>query len=156
MSWVTAMTAHEMRNAQPDQRTARSDPATESATRDARTWSSTARTVLVPNSQASSTSGASVRSTSHSGTTTLSSTWLEDSTPLQAARTTNPVLRQAAGEAVIPSATVSTGTDRVRAGSVVAIITALRTSSPPVSSGTSRTASVPSPSATPLAPAPRV
>ena len=40
------------------------------------TWSSTASTVLVPNSQASSTRGASVSWTSHSGITTLSSTWL--------------------------------------------------------------------------------
>src|SRR5688572_5949817 len=112
VSWVTAISAQDTTNAQPDQRTALSDPSTESATREARTCRRTARTVLVPKSQAISTCGASVRSTSQSGTTTLSSTWLEERTPLQAASTTNPTLRQAAGEAVRPSSTVSTWTVR--------------------------------------------
>ena len=44
--------------------------------REAGTWSSTASTVFVPNSHASSTRGASVSWTSQSGITTLSSTWL--------------------------------------------------------------------------------
>ena len=43
----------------------------------------TAITVLVPNSQASSTRGASVSSTSQSGMTTLSSTWWVARTPPQ-------------------------------------------------------------------------
>ena len=51
--------------------------------RAAATWRATAITVLVPNSQASSTRGASVSSTSHSGITTLSSTWWVASTPSQ-------------------------------------------------------------------------
>src|SRR5262245_53461733 len=93
VSWVTLMITHDNTKAQPDSRTARRAPGTESATREARTWSSTAITVLVPNSQASKVCGASVRSTSQSGTTTLSSTWCELSTPLAAASTTNPLLR---------------------------------------------------------------
>ena len=78
VSWVHAEDqAGQHERPAADQRTARSDPSTESAPRDARTCSSTASTVLVPNSQASRVCGASVRSTSQSGTTTLSSTWLE-------------------------------------------------------------------------------
>ena len=57
-------------------RAARRAPFTVSEPREAGTWSSTASTVFVPNSQASSTRGASVSWTSHSGITTLSSTWL--------------------------------------------------------------------------------
>ena len=40
-------------------------------------------TVLVPNRKASSTRGASVSSTSHSGMTTLSSTWLVQKHPAE-------------------------------------------------------------------------
>src|SRR5690349_18577031 len=97
VSWVSEMTRHDSTNDQPESRTARSAPLTVSEPREARTWSSTAITVLVPNSHARSVCGASVRSTSQSGTTTLSSTWLELSTPLHADRTTKPTLRQAGG-----------------------------------------------------------
>ena len=83
VSWVMSTIPHEStKNAAP-RRSARSESATVTTPRAAATWSSTAITVLVPNSQASSTRGASVSSTSHSGITTLSSTWWVLSTPPQ-------------------------------------------------------------------------
>ena len=57
-------------------RAARRAPFTVSDPREAGTCSRTASTVFVPKSHASSTRGASVSWTSHSGITTLSSTWL--------------------------------------------------------------------------------
>ena len=155
VSWVTLSTRQDSTKAQPDRRTARSDPLTESAPRDARTCSSTASTVLVPNSHASRVCGASVRSTSQSGTTTLSNTWLEESTPLQIARVRKPLFLRAAG-VTCTSAPVGSSTFRPIAGRKE-IITALTSNSAAVMRGTAMMASrVPMPSATPAVPAPSV
>ncbi|MCW2834325.1 MAG: hypothetical protein JWN68_2278 [Nocardioides sp.] len=108
VSWVTLRTKQESTKAQ---RTARSEPSTEAAPREARTCNSTASTVWVPNSQANRVCGASVRSTSHSGTTTFRSTWLEDSTPLQTDRMKNPRFLNAPGETCTSG---PTGTSTVR------------------------------------------
>ena len=54
-------------------------------------------TVLVPNRKASSTRGASVFSTSHNGITTLSSTWLVQSTPTKNVLAIQPGLRSGPG-----------------------------------------------------------
>ena len=54
-------------------------------------------TVLVPNRKASSTRGASVSSTSHSGITTLSSTWLVQNTPPKKVVRSQPGLRSGPG-----------------------------------------------------------
>src|SRR4051794_11668948 len=143
VSWVTEMTRHERTNDHPESRTARRAPGTVSEPREARTCSSTAITVLVPNSQARRVWGASVRSTSHSGTTTLSSTWLELSTPLQADSATNPWLRQAGGAGVASSCSLTGGgAGRSTGGSTTRIITALSSSSTPVRIGTATIASV--------------
>ncbi len=81
VSWVTRTIPHDSTKKNAPRRWARSESATVVMPRAAATWSSTAITVLVPNSQASSTRGASVSSTSHSGMTMLSSTWCVVRTP---------------------------------------------------------------------------
>src|SRR4051812_47262908 len=72
VSWVTIPTTHDNPMTPVLIRAARSAPLTVSAPRDAGTCSSTASTVLVPNSHASNPRGASVSCTSHNGMTTLS------------------------------------------------------------------------------------
>ena len=81
VSWVTITTKQDNTMKPVEIRAARSAPFTVSEPREAGTWRSTASTVLVPKSQASSTRGASVSWTSHSGITTLSRTWLVLRTP---------------------------------------------------------------------------
>ena len=83
VSWVKATIPQESTKKNAPRRWARSESATLTTPRAAATWSATAMTVLVPNSQASRTCGASVSSTSHSGMTTLSRTWWVASTPSQ-------------------------------------------------------------------------
>ena len=58
-------------------------------------------TVLVPNRNASSTRGASVFSTSHSGMTTLSSTWLVQNTPPKNVVRSQPGLRSGPGPGIL-------------------------------------------------------
>ena len=95
----------------------------------------------MPKSHASSAGGASVRSTSQSGTTTLSSTWLDESTPLQTLSTTKPGLRHAGGaDGGSRRRPSTTGAWRAITGSTAAMSTALSTSRAPVTSGIRRTA----------------
>ena len=120
----------------------------------ARTCRSTASTVLVPNSQASSTRGASVCSTSHSGMTTFSSTWLVPSTPLHADMARKPGLRKADGlnrpSLAVGAATLSSDGSRLTSRALTAKI-------PAVSTGTARIASrLPVANARPPINAPRV
>ena len=94
-------------------------------------------TVLVPKSHASSTRGASVSSTSHSGMTMLSSTWLVPSTPSPVISARKGRFLSAAGLTTASSATAGL----VRAGGsgsrVIQKVLASRTR--PVRIGTPRT-----------------
>lgn len=100
VSCVTRTIEHESTKKATLKRDAGNAPATVSAPRLAATCKSTASTVFVPNSQARRTRGASVCSTSQSGMTTLSSTWLVPSTPSQVVMSRNPRLRSASGVSV--------------------------------------------------------
>ena len=75
------MIRHETTKKTVETRIARSAVATSLTPRAAAIGRKMHITVLVPNRNASSTRGASVSSTSHSGITMLSSTWLVQSTP---------------------------------------------------------------------------
>ena len=95
-------------------------------------------TVLVPNSQASSTWGASVASTSHSGITTLSSTWLVHRMPVKKVARIQPVLRTGPGPVGFTRASpLATLRSWGAAGSRV-IQNALRHQQPAANSGVQR------------------
>ena len=81
MSWVASVIRQESTKKVDDTRIARSAVGTSVTPRAATIGRKMHITVLVPNRKASSTRGASVSSTSHSGITTLSSTWLVQNTP---------------------------------------------------------------------------
>ena len=83
VSWVTSTIRQESTKQAAPRYCAWSERRTSVTPRAAATWRKTAITVFVPNSQASSTRGASVSCTSQSGMTTLSSTPWVPSTPLQ-------------------------------------------------------------------------
>ena len=80
-----------------DTRTAFSAVGTSSTPREATIGRKMHITVLVPKRKASSTRGASVSSTSHSGITMLSSTWLVQKTPEKNSVSSQPGLRSGPG-----------------------------------------------------------
>src|SRR4051794_24764725 len=140
VSWVTRTMQHDSTKNAALIRAARSDVRTEFTPRAAGTWSSTAITVLVPKSHASSTRGASVSCTSHSGITMLRSTWLVLSTPSKTFSSRKPRFRRA-----LPPSAFSAGSSStlswVASGSRV-MKSAFTNRIADVSHGTTRTTSL--------------
>ncbi len=97
VSWVTRVIRQESTNRAAERRIARRAVELSRTPRAAAIGSRMHITVLVPKRKASSTRGASVRSTSHSGMTTLSSTWLVHSTPMKKVALSHPTLRSGPG-----------------------------------------------------------
>ena len=112
VSWVTSTIAQESTKQAAPRYCARRLRRTSVTPRAASTCRKTAITVLVPNSHASSTCGASVSCTSHNGITTLSSTPWVPSTPLHTLIRKKPRLCIALRFSPACSAACSSGVSR--------------------------------------------
>ena len=109
VSPVTATIAQEATMKAVARRTPRNAPVRLFMPRAAGTWKSTQRTVLVANSQARVQCGASVRSTSQSGITTVSRIQWVPLMPLRTAVATKPLFFRAFGPVWVAMGTASGG-----------------------------------------------